>query len=759
MRVLPAAPAAAHQCAIVRTLLVFCLLAGFAVAKSAAQSVSLLSLQPEVAARAPQLLAVQAGLYRDGVSGIDGLEGAWGIAVSADGSLLFVTADFDDALSVWRVNAEAGTLTQSVLYLDDDGIEGLPEGAAGEFDGLFGPSAIALSPDGSLLFVTAIEDVLSVWQVNAEAGTLTQSALYRDDRRGGNFGGLNGLLGLALSPDGSLLFVTARSGDSLSVWRVNAAQGTIEQTQLLEDDSGNIDGLNGANGLVLNADGTLLFVTGQDDNALSVWRVNAAEGTLMLSALYLDDDGTEGLPEGAAGEFDGLGGAEALTLSPDGSLLFVTGQDDDALSVWRVDAFSGTLTQSALYKNSRPFGGLDGAADLALSPDGSTLFVTAQSDDALSIWQVNAEAGTLRQRTLYIDDSSGGDFDGLDGALRDGILSLTLSSDGRLLFVTANVDNALSVWHIIPRVLSVEQVMLRARISTARSENTTLVITARQNEQMVAREATLLAGETSAAAVFEAGALGTTGRWTFEVTETRPPDVLTNLESVRARVQIARLITLELTASEMPLMRGAMFTVTVAAAPAPPTELNVRVSLTGRRVTEVMKTATLTRETPSQDLTFTVPENTLRTLMLATQTTVEDALLAAVTEATATVMAVPIQPFDFVQPEGTVTVDDLVFALRYLMLCAGGCSDDAEMQALTVNLPPLRLGIDLATIDIESTLATVTGDSASAQGIVILMQYLSEIPSELLLPGADESARQDALEAIRAILAPTQQEE
>ena len=583
------------------------------------------SLQPEVA-RGLSAQLVQAGLYRDDVSGIDGLRTARGMAVSADGSLLFVAAQNDHALSVWQVNAEAGTLTQSALYRDDS--------RGGEFDGLDGATIVALSPDGSLLFVTANgDDALSVWQVNAEAGTLTQSALYKDGS--GGIDGLDGAARIAISPDGRLLFVAAQFDNALSVWRVDADAGTLTQSALYSSGGD----LNGASGIALSPDNSLLFVVSRFSDTLSVWQVNATVGTLDQLNEYRD----------GSGGIDGLEGAFSIAISPDGSLLFVTAEDDNALSVWQVNPFSASiLTQSALYKNPKQFGISDliGFESLVLSPDGSLLFATAHNEDALRVWEVNAAAGTLMQSRLYLDDDgieglpegADAEFDGLDGAL-----GLALSPDGRLLFVTAANDNTLSVWHIIRRVVPMEEIMLRVRISEARPEGTTLIITARQDEQIIEREAALLAEQTSATAVFEAGALGP-GRWTFQVTGTIPPDVLMVRESVRTNVLVVQppLLALELTVPERSLMRSTQFRITVAAVSTPMTELEVQVSLTGEGVTEVVQTVTLTTSTLSRELTFTVPENALQTLQLATQTTAQDVFLAEVTEAIAT--ATVIQP-------------------------------------------------------------------------------------------------------------------
>ena len=94
--------------------LLLLLLAGF-VPPVAAQSPPAASLQPGGMLTMREH-AVLTDEHLDATPGTDGLLGAQGVAASGD--LLFVTAEASDALSVWRVNAEAGTLTQTQLHQD-----------------------------------------------------------------------------------------------------------------------------------------------------------------------------------------------------------------------------------------------------------------------------------------------------------------------------------------------------------------------------------------------------------------------------------------------------------------------------------------------------------------------------------------------------------------------------------------------------------------------------------------------------------------
>ena len=467
-----------------------------------------------------------------------GLESAFGAAINGD--LLFVTAFAVSALSVWRVNAETGTLIQIALYRNG-GLDGANE----IISGLLGATNVAVSSDGELLFVTAFFDrALSVWRVNESSGTLSQTALYQDSQAqppitvvDGRYAGLGGAWSAAVSGDGKLLFVIARSDNALSVWRVNAEVGTLSQTALYRDGENRIDGLNTPLSVAVSGDGKLLFVTARSDDALSVWRVNAEAGALSQTALYQDSQAEFPITV-VDGRVDGLDGAFGAAVSGDGKLLFVTAEFDDALSVWRVNAEAGTLSQAALYQDSQAappivnvdgrFDGLDGATNAAVS--GALLFVTSQGDDALSVWQVNAEAGTLSQTALYRDGENR--IDGLNTPR-----SVAVSGDGELLFVTASSDNALSVWPINDVTVPPEEpTVIRVQSDIAVVQEVMVTVTARNGvDSVLAKPVSLSPEKLSEEVIFPAGTLSP-GRWIFTA-QAQPPDVL-DTSAARAAVQV-----------------------------------------------------------------------------------------------------------------------------------------------------------------------------------------------------------------------------
>ena len=530
--------------------LLFLLLAGF-VPPAAAQSTPTVSLQPDNVLTMMGL-AVPTEIYSSFEN--DGLLGASDAAVSDD--LLFVTGDTDNALSVWRVNAEASTLRQTAFY------ENLAQDDENEtIRGLSGASNVAVSGDGNLLFVTGLFDhALSVWRVNASSGTLRQTALYQDQNPGANliadvdgrFIGLSNTRDVAVSDDDDLLFVTSIAYGGLSVWRVNASSGTLRQTAFYRDgtpdnENKRVSGLGGAWGLAVSND--LLFVTAVGDDALSVWRMNAEADDLAQTALY-QDSGVE-FPivvddRLVNGLVDGLGGAFGLAVSND--LLFVTAVGDDALSVWRVNRLAGTLRQTALYQDPDAdnrieevdgrFDGLDEASVVAVSNYGDLLFVTAI--DTLSVWRVNAQADTLTQTVRYQDDQLGEDI----------ILSLrrvsaaTVSDDGNLLFVTANVGNALSVWPINDATVPLElQTVIRLQSNIPVAQEVMVTVIARNSAGMEKESlVTFSPNSLSEEAIFPAGTLSP-GRWIFTA-QADLPDAL-NTRVARTAVRVIPLLSLE----------------------------------------------------------------------------------------------------------------------------------------------------------------------------------------------------------------------
>src|SRR5207249_4718016 len=106
----------------------------------------------------------------------------------------------------------------------------------------------------------------------------------------------------------------------------------LDLVQTLENGVGGLAGLGGARGLAVSPDGKNVYVASEADDALVNFSRNAAGGLLFAE---MRKDGTNGV--------DGLAGASAVTVSPDGAYVYVAGTADDAIAIFSRSATTGAL--------------------------------------------------------------------------------------------------------------------------------------------------------------------------------------------------------------------------------------------------------------------------------------------------------------------------------------------------------------------------------------------------------------------------------
>ena len=95
----------------------------------------------------------------------------------------------------------------------------------------------------------------------------------------------------------------------------------------------------------------------------------------MLTFVELEKDGVGGV--------DGLCGVISVTVSPNRKYVYSAYVTDDAVAAFGRNATTGELTFVEDEKDDTGgVDGLDGAASIALSPDGKHLYVAAENDDA-----------------------------------------------------------------------------------------------------------------------------------------------------------------------------------------------------------------------------------------------------------------------------------------------------------------------------------------------------------------------------------------
>ena len=145
----------------------------------------------------------------DDTDGVDGVRGAWSVAVSPDGEDVYVAGLADDAVAVF--NREGATGALAFLEAHFDGLNGV--------EGLDAAKSVAVSPDGAFVYATAVlDDALTVFRRDPMSGALDFPETLFDGTDGVD--GLGGAGGLAVSPDGAHVYATGSLDDALAVFAV-----------------------------------------------------------------------------------------------------------------------------------------------------------------------------------------------------------------------------------------------------------------------------------------------------------------------------------------------------------------------------------------------------------------------------------------------------------------------------------------------------------------------------------------------------------
>ena len=118
----------------------------------------------------------------------DGLKDANKIGISENGKHVYIIGEGDHALSWYERNPLTGAITYAGML--KDGVNGV--------SGLQGVKDLALTKDGKHLYTTAVHDSTVSWyECNANTGALTFAGMLKDGENGAF--GLAGSVGLAIS--------------------------------------------------------------------------------------------------------------------------------------------------------------------------------------------------------------------------------------------------------------------------------------------------------------------------------------------------------------------------------------------------------------------------------------------------------------------------------------------------------------------------------------------------------------------------------
>ena len=354
---------------------------------------------------------IWSGRYDGPASGHDA---AHDVEVSPDGSTVFVTGQSDgsDYESDFATIAYAASTGVTLWVRRNTG--GLAY-------------ALEVSPDGSEVFVTGSRrgatsnhNYVTV-AYDASVGTKLWASRYNGPGNSFDFP-----YDLGVSPDGSQVFVTGGSigsrtnYDYLTIAYDASSGGSLWERRY--NRKGHI--IDAAYALAVGPHGSKVYVTGQSAGSESSYPVTVAYAASTGAELWV-----KRYSDGSASQFDS---GNAIGVSPDGSNVFVTGEGGAHHTNYATiafDAVTGAKVWATHYTGTSD--GSDAASALGVSPDGSQVFVTGESDGSTSYPDYATVAyGASTGAKLWASRYNG------DGNFLDVAADLGVSPDGSRVFVT-----------------------------------------------------------------------------------------------------------------------------------------------------------------------------------------------------------------------------------------------------------------------------------------------------------------------------------
>ena len=319
--------------------------------------------------------------------------------------------------------------------------------------GIRAPNDIAVSPDGAHVYAVSLPDnsltrfdrFPRLGLTEASAGLHLQYAETYSE-------GINGFSGLAqprrilISPDGNFVFVTSEANDTVAVFERIADDadpdfGKLKPFQVIVDGDGAVDGLNGAQGLAMDAASRHLYVAGSFDNAIARFERSSPDGHWEFrERVVAGEDGVVG-----------LSGIRDIAVTFDGSQLFGVSTNSNALVVFDRDSDSGSSTFGELTFVQAQLTSI-GVRPVALAlPNGSAalgrdahVYVVGQNSNTLAVLRrVTDPSSSAFGQVQPIDLLTSGQ-DGI--AFMQGPTDVQVSPDGKRVYVAAEASDSVLVF-------------------------------------------------------------------------------------------------------------------------------------------------------------------------------------------------------------------------------------------------------------------------------------------------------------------------
>ena len=300
-----------------------------------------------------------------------------------------------------------------------------------------GATAVAVSPDGSTVFATGATQQGATGNDYLTVAFDSSTGVVRWARRYvGPSDTADVALAVAVSPDGSSVYVTGSSAgaNALDDIATLAYDASTGATLWVKRYNGPGDTGDVANAVAVSPNGARVFISGGSTGSTGLQD--------FVTIAYDASTGARSWIRRYGGISEDVATSQAV--SPDGTTLFVTGYSTSSrgrgIDYATVAYGTGAGVRRWMMRYTRPFFGNDRASDVGVSLDGATVFVTGSSEATSEGYE------TTDYATLAYEASTGtrlwtkrynGPGDGADHAN-----ALAVSSTEAAIFVTGSDTSA-----------------------------------------------------------------------------------------------------------------------------------------------------------------------------------------------------------------------------------------------------------------------------------------------------------------------------
>ncbi len=249
-------------------------------------------------------------------------------------------------------------------------LPGCPTGGGGnDGAGATAPSSVAVSPNGSFLYVSNRgRNTVSAYTIGS-AGALSPIV-------GSPFQAGTAPSAVTVSPNGSFLYVSNQGSNDVSAYTIGSA-GALSPIVGSPFQAGMAP-----SGVTVSPNGDFLYVSNQGANTVSGYTITPGTGVLVPLGANVGNPFAAGMSP------------SAVTVSPNGSFLYVSNQGANTVSGYTITPGTGVLVPLGANVGN-PFATGMSPSAVTVSPNGSFLYVSNQESNTVSGYAITVGTGGL----------------------------------------------------------------------------------------------------------------------------------------------------------------------------------------------------------------------------------------------------------------------------------------------------------------------------------------------------------------------------